>query len=56
VEVFPILGSEGTFVTREQIAGAFPEGDYSLYAVYRVAEDAEAYDYWPAGDYGVVFI
>ena len=56
VEVFPVLGPEGTFVERENIAGVFPEGDYALYAVYRVGADAEEYDYWPAGDFGVVFV
>jgi hypothetical protein len=56
VEVFPILGSEGTFASRGNLDGVFPQGDYALHAVYRVAADAEAYDYWPAGEYGVVFV
>ena len=55
VEVFPILGPEGVFVSPQNIDSILPAGRQSLYAVYRVAEDAFEADFWPAGKYGVVF-
>jgi hypothetical protein len=56
VEVFPILESEGHHVRRDSIdrgLGFMVEG---LYAVFRVPDDAFEEDYWPAGEYGLVFI
>jgi hypothetical protein len=56
VEVFPVLGSEGSYVTRENIEGVFPEGDYALQAAFNVPGDlAPEGDYWPVGDYGILF-
>ncbi len=55
VEVFPILGPEGGHVRRAGIDRVFPLGKKGLHAVYRVSEDAYEEDYWPAGEYGIVF-
>lgn len=55
VEVFPILGPEGVFIRSENIDSIIPAGQQSLYAVYRVAADAFEADFWPAGEYGIVF-
>jgi len=56
VEVFPVLGPEGVFVRREHIESVFTPGSKTLYAVYRVPAAAYQEDYWPAGDYGIVFL
>jgi hypothetical protein len=55
VEVFPIGGPEGTFVRRAGI-DRLRTSVTGLYAVYRVRADAYREDYWPAGEYGVVFL
>jgi len=55
VEVFPLLGEEGEYVRRANIAYAFDLPVSALYAVYQ--PPAEAGDpAWPQGDYAVVFI
>ena len=56
VEVFPVLGQEGEFVRRDGIARRLDFAVRGLYAVYRVPADAYREQYWPAGDYGIVFI
>lgn len=56
VEAFPVLGVEGMHVRREEIDGVFLSGRKALYAVYRVPAEAFEADYWPAGEYGVVFV
>jgi hypothetical protein len=58
VEVFPVMGpGEGSYATRESIEGVFPEGDYALFAAFTVPDDlVPEGDYWPVGDYGVMFV
>jgi hypothetical protein len=57
VEVFPVGGpGEGTFVRREHMNTLPLPPLKSLYAVYKVSPTAYRADYWPAGDYGVVFL
>jgi len=56
VEAFPVLGVEGRHVRREEIDGVFLSGSKALYAVFRVPAEAFDADYWPAGEYGVVFV
>jgi hypothetical protein len=56
VEVFPILGPEGAYLRREEL-GRWPGLKVSgLHAVYRVSGAAYAEPYFPAGDYGVIFL
>jgi hypothetical protein len=56
VEVFPILESEGFHVRRESIDQSLGFVVEGLYAVFRVPDDAYEEDYWPAGEYGLVFV
>jgi hypothetical protein len=56
VEVLPTLFSEGSYIRRADIDLAFPPASYNLYAVYQVSADAVQEVYFPAGEYGVVFI
>jgi hypothetical protein len=56
VQVFPILGSEGGFVRRQSIDDVLRFEVKGLYAVYRVPENAYKEEYWPAGEYGIVFV
>jgi hypothetical protein len=56
VEVFPVLGPEGMHLRRENIETAFPRGNKTLYAVFRVPDGAYEEDYWPAGQYGIIFL
>jgi hypothetical protein len=56
VEVFPILGQEGEFVRREAVDSRLDFAAQGLYAVYRIPGDAYEEAYWPAGEYGILFI
>jgi hypothetical protein len=56
VEVFPVLGQEGEYARRDGIARILDLTVKGLYAVYRVPADAYREEYWPAGDYGIVFV
>jgi hypothetical protein len=56
VEVFPVGGPEGTFMGRAEIDHLVPSQVAGLYAVYRVPANAYREAYWPAGNYGVVFL
>lgn len=56
VEVLPILGSEGSFLRREE-AGGFPGLQVSgIYAVYEVSSSAYSEPNYPAGDYALAFV
>jgi hypothetical protein len=55
VEVFPISGPEGTFASPADIDGALQFTVKSLAAVYRVTNTVTEGDYWPAGEYGLLF-
>jgi hypothetical protein len=55
VEAFPVLYSEGTHVRPEEIEEVMNFTVRGLLAVYHVPDDAYESDYWPAGDYGIVF-
>lgn len=56
IEAFPILGSEGSFVRKEEMQFQFPPKGYGLFGVYKVVPGAYIPDYGPEGDYGIVFI
>ena len=56
VEAFPVGGPEGTFVRPVDIDRLLPGQMTGLYAVYRVPASAYRESYWPAGNYGVVFL
>lgn len=55
VEVFPILATEGHFVRPEEINPALEIVAKGLYAVYRPLPTPNAEDWWPSGDYALLF-
>lgn len=55
VQAFPVAYSEGVLVRLEGIADLFNFDVEGLLGVYQVPPDAYQDEYWPAGDYGVVF-
>lgn len=55
VEVLPFLGSEGSFIPRDEI-GEWQGIDVSgLYAIYEVSPDIIVEEYYPPGDYAILF-
>jgi hypothetical protein len=52
---FPVSYGEGTHVRPEGIRDVFDFRVRGLFAVYRVPEGAYDREYWPAGEYGIVF-
>lgn len=56
VSVFPVLESEGHFVTADNFEQLADSMEYTgLFGVYRVTSGAGPEEaYWPSGDYGVV--
>ena len=55
VEVLPVLAGEGSFSKPESVEEALDFVVMELYSVYRVPDDAFEADYWPAGEYGLLF-
>jgi uncharacterized coiled-coil protein SlyX len=55
VDAFPVSSGEGIQVRLEEIHNGFDFSVRGLFAVYEVPEDAHRADYWPAGEYGIVF-
>jgi hypothetical protein len=55
VEAFPVSSGEGHHVRPDNIQATFDFTVRGLFAIYVVPEDAYRADYWPAGDYGLVF-
>jgi len=55
VESFPVSNGEGHFARPDKIQEVFDFTAQGLFAVYVVPEDAYQKDYWPAGEYGIIF-
>jgi hypothetical protein len=56
MEVLPFLGSEGSYLRKEEI-GIWQGIDVSaLYAVYEVSSEVPVEQYFPAGEYVIVLI
>ena len=56
VEVFPVLGSEGSFVEPENMETFLNNSIVkSLYAVYRVTPNPNIEPYFPEGEYAMLF-
>jgi hypothetical protein len=55
IDAFPVSYGEGTHIRQEDIKDVFGFTVRGLFAVYRVPGDAYETDYWPAGEYGIVF-
>jgi hypothetical protein len=56
MEVLPFLGSEGSYLRREEIGNWQGIDVSALYAVYEVSSDVLAEEYFPAGEYVLVLI
>ena len=55
VKAFPVSYTEGFHIRPEEIEGLFDFSVKGLLAVYIVQPEAYQTEYWPAGEYGVVF-
>jgi hypothetical protein len=56
VDVLPFLGGEGSFIRKADVQD-WPGIDVShLYAVYRVSESAYSEEFYPAGEYAIMFV
>jgi hypothetical protein len=55
VEVFPILGSEGSFLRRDEIDRGLQFMVKGLYAVYQETRNPEELPYWTSGGYALIF-
>jgi hypothetical protein len=55
IDVFPISYGEGIFIRPGSLKEVFSFSVRGLFVVYKVPEDVFKAQYWPAGDYGIVF-
>jgi hypothetical protein len=55
VEVFPVGGAEGHFVRPDEIDRALEFSVDGLYAVYRPVPGVDPVEYWPVGEYALLF-
>ncbi len=55
MEVFPVGGSEGSFVRPGELEGALEFSVKGLYAVYRPEPGRDPESYWPTGEYALLF-
>jgi hypothetical protein len=55
VEAFPIGGVEGQFVRADELSQSLAIAAESLVGVYRVPQPAVYEEYWPAGEFGLLF-
>lgn len=55
VQVLPVSYGEGTFLRSSNAETALGFSVLDLLAIYRVPATAYRADYWPAGEYGIVF-
>lgn len=55
VEAFPVLDMEGHFVSPDEIDPVLALRVKGLYAVYRPLPSPEASDWWPTGEYALLF-
>jgi hypothetical protein len=55
IEVFPVSEMEGYYVRPEAIADTFAFQVDRLYAVYRPTPGADPQEYWPTGEYALLF-
>jgi len=56
VEVLPFLGSEGSYLWKDEIDNFSGLNVIGLYAVYQVSETAYSEANYPAGDYGIALV
>ncbi|MEO8358131.1 MAG: hypothetical protein ABI621_19680 [Chloroflexota bacterium] len=56
LQVLPFLGSEGSFIRQNEIGNWDGIDATAVYAVYRVSEGARREEYYPPGEYAVIFL
>ena len=56
VEALPSIGSEGSFIREEEIDVWTGVDADALFAVYRVSENGVEEQYYPRGEYAIVFL
>jgi hypothetical protein len=56
VDVLPSISSEGSFIRQEEISAWTGVNAEALFAVYRVSEDGVEEEYYPRGEYAIVFL
>ena len=56
VEVLPILGSEGTYLWKDEVSNWQGLDVVRLYAVYEVSESAYSDENFPKGNYGIILV
>jgi hypothetical protein len=55
VEVLPFLGGEGIFLRRDESVEWGGVEAVAIYSIYRVSENVRAEEYYPAGEYAIMF-
>ena len=56
VEVLPFLGSEGSFIRKDEIDNWQGIETSGLYAIYRVSVDVQSEENYPAGEVAIIFV
>ena len=56
LEVLPIIGSEGSYIRKDEIDSLKGINVDGIYAIYRTSEDALNEQYYPPGDYIILFM
>lgn len=56
VEVLPFLGSEGSFIRKDEIENWQGLEVSGLYAIYRVSPAVTYEEYYPAGEFAIIFV
>ncbi|MCI0555915.1 MAG: hypothetical protein L0287_33650 [Anaerolineae bacterium] len=56
VEVFPFLGADGGHLRKDEMSKWEGIEVSALYAIYRVSENVNVEEYYPAGEYAIMFI
>ena len=56
IDVLPILGSEGHHLRRSDLSDWAGIGPAQLYAAFRTSENTYSDEFFPAGEFGVVFL
>lgn len=56
VEVLPFLGSEGSFIRKDEIENWQGIEASGLDAIYRVSADVRAEEYYPTGEVAIIFL
>ena len=56
VEVLPFIGSEGSFIRKDEIENWQGVETSSVYAIYRVSADVQSEEYYPVGEIAIIFV